>query len=149
MIQYPITPNEEQQIFEKANKTVEYNFSDFGTGFADENLLAIGANYLMENQDFPPDENYNPKEDQQIIPYADSYDMFMFSKSQAETTSIINNMLEEEEKQEKQAATVIHKKRTSSRRKKLSAAMRIVDAETRKAVMQARIDGLEGDNLFG
>ena len=58
-------------------------------------------------------------------------------------------MLEEEEKQEKQAATVIHKKRTSSRRKKLSAAMRIVDAETRKAVMQARIDGLEGDNLFG
>ena len=92
MIQYPITPNEEQKIFEKANKTVEYNLTDFGTGFADENLLAIGANYLMENQDFPPDENYNPKEDQQLIPYADSYDMFMFSKSQAETTSIINKL---------------------------------------------------------
>ena len=55
-------------------------------------------------------------------------------------------MIEEEVKKE---AAIVHKKRTSSRVKKLSAAMRIVDAETRKAVMQARIDGLEGDNLFG
>jgi hypothetical protein len=97
MIQYPITPNEEQQIFEKANKPVEYNFTDFGTGFKEENLLAIGINYLMENQDFPPDENYNPIEDQQLIPYANNYDMFMFSKSQAETTSIINKLKKQAE----------------------------------------------------
>ena len=31
---------------------------------------------------------------------------------------------------------------------KLSAAMRIVDEETRKIVMQNRIDALEADNLF-
>ena len=38
--------------------------------------------------------------------------------------------------------------RTSSRTKKLSAAMRVVDEETRKIVMQNRIDALEADNLF-
>ena len=32
--------------------------------------------------------------------------------------------------------------------KKLSAAMRIVDEETRRIVMQNRIDALEADNLF-
>lgn len=36
----------------------------------------------------------------------------------------------------------------SDRTKKLSAAMRVVDEETRKQVMQNRIDALEGDNLF-
>ena len=34
------------------------------------------------------------------------------------------------------------------RTKKLSAAMRIVDEETRKIVMQNRIDALEADNLY-
>ncbi len=32
--------------------------------------------------------------------------------------------------------------------KKLSAAMRTVDEETRRIVMQNRIDALENDNLF-
>ena len=41
------------------------------------------------------------------------------------------------------------KLRSSKRVKKFSAAMRVVDVETRKVVMKARIDGLEGDNLFG
>lgn len=40
------------------------------------------------------------------------------------------------------------KLRQSSRTKKLSAAMRVVDEETRKIVMQNRIDALEADNLF-
>ena len=46
----------------------------------------------------------------------------------------------------------VQKIRSSGRVKrntKLSAAMRTVDLETRQAVMKARIDGLEGDNLFG
>ena len=36
----------------------------------------------------------------------------------------------------------------ADRTKKLSAAMRVVDEETRKMVMQNRIDALEADNLF-
>ena len=40
------------------------------------------------------------------------------------------------------------KLRSSARTKKLSAAMRIVDEETRRIVQQNRIDALEGDNLF-
>ena len=39
-------------------------------------------------------------------------------------------------------------RRSSSRAKKLSAAMRVVDEETRKVIQQNRIDALEGDNLF-
>ena len=70
MIQYPITPDQEQQIFEQEQKPVKFNLSDFGTGF-DENLPAIAIQYLTDNQDFPPDENYNPKEDPQIEPYKD------------------------------------------------------------------------------
>ena len=98
MIQYPITPQEEQKIFEEKQKPVEYNFSDFGTGFADENLPAIAINYMLENQDFPPDENYNPKEDPQIKPYEDFYDHFVFSKSVAETSAIIDKLNSNAEK---------------------------------------------------
>ena len=39
-------------------------------------------------------------------------------------------------------------RRSSSRAKKLSAAMRVVDEETRRVIQQNRIDALEGDNLF-
>lgn len=40
------------------------------------------------------------------------------------------------------------KVRHSGRVKKLSAAMRIVDEETRRIVMQNRIDALENDKIF-
>ena len=92
MISYPFTPEDAQKTFEKENKPVEYNISDFGTGFADENLPYMAIEYLTNNQDFPADENYNPKEDPQIQPYNDFYDHFMFSKSAAETTSIISKL---------------------------------------------------------
>lgn len=92
MIQYPITPDQERKIAEKEQKPVQFNISDFGTGFMDENLPAIGIEYLMNNQDFPADENYNPKEDPQIQPYADFYDHFMFSKSVAQTSAIIDKL---------------------------------------------------------
>ena len=39
-------------------------------------------------------------------------------------------------------------RRSSSRAKKLSAAMRVVDEETRRVIQQNRIDALEADNLF-
>ena len=92
MIQYPITPDQERKIAEKEQKPVQFNISDFGTGFMDENLPAIGIEYLMNNQDFPADENYNPKEDPQIQPYEDFYDHFMFSKSVAQTSAIIDKL---------------------------------------------------------
>ena len=40
------------------------------------------------------------------------------------------------------------KTRSSARSKKLSHSMRVVDDETRRQVMQSRLDALEGDNLF-
>ena len=46
MIQYPITPDQERKIAEKEQKPVQFNISDFGTGFMDENLPAIGIEYL-------------------------------------------------------------------------------------------------------
>ena len=60
MISYPFTPEDAQKTFEKETKPVEYNISDFGTGFADENLPYMAIEYLTNNQDFPADENYNP-----------------------------------------------------------------------------------------
>ena len=39
-------------------------------------------------------------------------------------------------------------RRSSQRAKKLSAAMRVVDEETRRVIQQNRIDGLEADNIF-
>jgi hypothetical protein len=92
MIQYPITPDQERKIAEEKQKPIEFNISDFGTGFMDENLPAIAVEYMMNNQDFPPDENYNPKEDPQIAPYQDFYDHFLFSKSVAETSAIIDKL---------------------------------------------------------
>ena len=92
MIQYPITPDQERKIAEEKQKPVKFNISDFGTGFMDENLPAIAVEYMMNNQDFPPDENYNPKEDPQIAPYQDFYDHFLFSKSVAETSAIIDKL---------------------------------------------------------
>ncbi len=92
MISYPFTPEDAQKTFEKETTPVEYNVSDFGTGFKDENLPYMAIEYLTNNQDFPADENYNPKQDPQIQPYNDFYDHFMFSKSAAETTSIISKL---------------------------------------------------------
>ena len=92
MIQYPITPQEELKIAQEQQKPIKFSISDFGVGFGDENLPAIGIDYLMNNQDFPADENYNPKEDPQIQPYEDFYDHFMFSKSVAQTSAIIDKL---------------------------------------------------------
>ena len=43
-----------------------------------ENLTVIGAKWLFDNQDFPPDETYNPSTDPQLQGYEDFSHLFMF-----------------------------------------------------------------------
>ena len=97
MTAYPFTPSDAEERIKESIKPVEFKFSDFGTGFMDENLPAIAIDYLMNHQDFPADENYNPKQDPQLRPYEDYYDLFMFSKSAAESTAIIDKITKQAE----------------------------------------------------
>ena len=97
MTAYPYTPDDAKKVLEQESQDVEYKASDFFTGFKEENLGAIAIDYFVNKQDFPADENYNPKLDPQIEPYSDFYDHFMFSKSAIETTSIINNLKKQAE----------------------------------------------------
>ena len=69
MTAYPFTPSDAEERIKESIKPVEFKFSDFGTGFMDENLPAIAIDYLMNHQDFPADENYNPKQDPQYRPH--------------------------------------------------------------------------------
>ena len=89
MIAYPITPQDITKQREEALKPVEYKVSDFLSGFKEENLPYIAYDYMVNNQDFKPQDGYNPKEDEQAQSYMDFYDQFMFSKSPAETTAIL------------------------------------------------------------
>ena len=66
MTAYPFTPSDAEERIKESIKPVEFKFSDFGTGFMDENLPAIAIDYLMNHQDFPADENYNPKQDHNL-----------------------------------------------------------------------------------
>ena len=52
----------------------------------------MAIDYLLNKQDFPEDKTYNPKNDPQLKNYGNFYDLFMFSKSAAETTAIINKL---------------------------------------------------------
>ena len=92
MTAYPYTPKQAEQRIEEETKDINFRVSDFATGFREENLPAIAIDYLLNKQDFPEDENYNPATDPQLLPYKDFYDQFIFSKSAAETTALINNM---------------------------------------------------------
>ena len=97
MTAYPFTPSDAEERIKESIKPVEFKFSDFGTGFMDENLPAIAIDYLMNHQDFPADENYNPKQDPQLRPYEDYYDLFMFSKSPEEAPAIIDKFTKQGE----------------------------------------------------
>ena len=92
MIAYPITPQDITKQREEALKPVEYKISDFLSGFKEENLPYIAYDYMVNNQDFKPQDGYNPKEDPQAQSYMDFYDQFMFSKSPAETTAILTKI---------------------------------------------------------
>ena len=93
MTAFPFTPKEAEQQAVERETPVKFNLvSDFTSGFAEENLSTIAINYMVNHQDFPEQEGYNPKDDPQVKPYEDYYDHFMFSKSSAETTAIIDKL---------------------------------------------------------
>jgi hypothetical protein len=92
MVAFPYTPDQAEQVYQQETKPVEYRISDFNTGFKEENLPTMAVNYLLNHQDFPADENYNPKQDPQLQNYEDFYHHFAFSKSAAESTYILNKL---------------------------------------------------------
>ena len=49
MTAYPFTPSDAEERIKESIKPVEFKFSDFGTGFMDENLPAIAIDYLMNH----------------------------------------------------------------------------------------------------
>ena len=51
MTAYPFTPSDAEERIKESIKPVEFKFSDFGTGFMDENLPAIAIDYLMNHQE--------------------------------------------------------------------------------------------------
>ena len=69
-----------------------YKWSDAWDGFKDENLTAIGVQKLLDNSDFPPDNNYNPADDPQLKGFDDHMHHFYFSQSAAETEAIIKKL---------------------------------------------------------
>ena len=98
MTAFPFRPSDAESLKEQRNTPIEYSpYADFQQGFASENLTSMTVDYLVNHQDFVPDENYNPKNDPQLRNYQDFYDQFMFSKSAAESTSIIQKLNKQDE----------------------------------------------------
>jgi hypothetical protein len=85
----PITPSD---LIQKEQKPIQYNFTDAWDGFKQENLTAMAVQKMMDNSDFPEEENYNPSNDPQLKGYKDFMHHFYFSKSSAETSALINKL---------------------------------------------------------
>ena len=85
----PITPSD---LIQKEEKPIQYNFTDAWDGFKQENLTAMTIQKMMDNSDFPEEENYNPSNDPQLKGYKDFMHHFYFSKSSAETSALINKL---------------------------------------------------------
>jgi hypothetical protein len=85
----PITPSD---LIQKEQKPIQYNFTDAWDGFKQENLTAMAVQKMMDNSDFPEEENYNPSNDPQLKGYKDFMHHFYFSKSSAETNALINKL---------------------------------------------------------
>ena len=93
MTAYPFTPSDAKSLAEQRENPVQFDvIKDFADGFSTENLPTMAVDYLLNKQDFPADETYNPKEDPQLRNYTDFYDLFMFSKSASESTAIIEKL---------------------------------------------------------
>ena len=93
MTAFPFKPSDAESLKQERNTPIEYSpYVDFQQGFASENLTSMAVDYYVNHQDFVPDENYNPKNDPQLRNYEDFYDQFMFSKSAAESTAIIQKL---------------------------------------------------------
>ena len=76
----------------KKEEPLKYSLTDAWDGFKDENLLAITAEKILDNSDFPEENNYNPSNDPQLRGYKDYMHHFYFSKSSAETSAIIKKL---------------------------------------------------------
>ena len=79
-------------LVRKKEKPLDYNIGAAWDGFKQENLFAIGAQKLLDNSDFPADENYNPSQDPQLKGYEDYMDHFYFSQSAAESSAIMKKL---------------------------------------------------------
>jgi hypothetical protein len=91
-----ISRQEHLDIVNQQNKAADpTKLSDFYDGFKMQNLFAMGAETILNYQDFPAVENYNPYQDDQLASYRNSMDLFAMSKSPLETESIIKKIEEQ------------------------------------------------------
>ena len=79
-------------ISKKKEEPLKYSLTDAWDGFKDENLSAIVTQKLLENSNFPKEENYNPPQDPQLKGYKDFMHHFYFSQSSGETSAIIKKL---------------------------------------------------------
>ena len=85
----PITPSD---LEVEKKEPVQFSLTDAWDGFKDENLTAMAVQKMLDNSDFPEEENYNPSQDPQLKNYQDFMHHFYFSKSSAETSSLIKKL---------------------------------------------------------
>ena len=64
----PITSSD---LIKKKEEPLKYSLTDAWDGFKDENLSAIITQKLLDNSNFPKEENYNPSQDPQLKGYDD------------------------------------------------------------------------------
>ena len=88
----PISLNDIERKKAENNKVVDYSVTDWWDGFKEENLPMLLYQKMNDDSDFPAEENYNPSSDPQLKGYEDFMHHFYFSKSQAETTALVNKM---------------------------------------------------------
>ena len=92
--QIPQAPTEElrKQQIEERHKIKTWQPSDYIEGFKQENLFAITADHIFNNQSFPIDDNYNAWNDPQLKGFEDHMDQFIFSRSAGETTATLQKL---------------------------------------------------------
>ena len=88
----PISLKDIEEKKAQNNKVVDYSVTDWWDGFKEENLPMLLYQKMNDDSDFPAEENYNPSQDPQLQGYEDFMHHFYFSKSQAETTALVNKM---------------------------------------------------------
>tara|TARA_A100001515_G_C4591972_1_gene216301 strand:+ start:4507 stop:7722 length:3216 start_codon:yes stop_codon:yes gene_type:complete len=87
-------PHGSQNIKENEN-TVYDNIVNFGRGFGDENLIAIGSKFIIntvynDSPHYKVDNNYDPYYDPQLQPYKPFIGQFLHSKSKEHSTYLLD-----------------------------------------------------------
>ena len=85
----PITPSD---LEVEQKEPIQFSLTDAWDGFKDENLTAMAVQKMLDNSDFPEEENYNPSQDPQLKGYDDFMHHFYFSQSSAETSALIKKL---------------------------------------------------------